>query len=137
MFTASVLLALVLQIPQVPSLAPPLLEHADAVATMQPPIVVTAGSRLAWDYPDSDISNVTRFEMQLDGGAWVTAGMPTATAGPTGFQTYATPFPALTPGNHTVTVRACNVDICSDAAAPLGFKLVVVPAVPGGLRVIK
>jgi hypothetical protein len=43
------------------------------------------------------------------------------------------PFPAFTPGNHTLQITAQNVAGESGKSSPLSFTFVVVPAVPTGL----
>jgi hypothetical protein len=45
-------------------------------------------------------------------------------------------LPALTPGNHTVTVKACNTELCGDASTPFAFTFVVKPGVPTALGLI-
>lgn len=101
--------------------------------------VAVAGDRIAWDYKDADLSNyaVNRFEIQIDSGAWTSVGIPTQTTATADGKTYLVPFPALQPGNHTVSVRACNADLCSAGLGPLGFKLAVVPVDGSNLRIVK
>lgn len=43
------------------------------------------------------------------------------------------PFPAFTPGNHSLTLTAANVAGESGKSSPLSFTFVVVPAIPTGL----
>lgn len=73
--------------------------------------------------------NTDRYLLIVDGGAPTDLGRPT----PTG-QTYATPFPALTPGTHTITICAENVAGRS-CAAPLSVAVVVVPTTPTQVRI--
>lgn len=49
---------------------------------------------------------------------------------------WTTPFPAMTPGNHTIEVAACNIAGCS-WSDPLGVVLVVIPNKPLQLTVIQ
>jgi hypothetical protein len=104
-------------------------------ASMQAPPVATAGQSIGWDYTDADVAagGVVRFELQVDGGTWSNVGM-TKVAGST--LTYSTPIPALTTGEHTVSVRACNTALCGDASTPLAFVLAVKPAPASNVRVI-
>ena len=93
-------------------------------------------SAFEFDYLDADLTtgSVTRFEMQIDDGAWGSIGIPTDTAPISGGRTYRVPVPALVPGDHTVRIRACNVDVCSTAAV-LTFRLIVMPVAPTNLRI--
>ena len=104
------------------------------MAQTQTPVATSTAS-IAWDYPDADLSagGVTRFEVQYDGGTWADAGMAKL-AGATA--TYSTPIGALTPGSHSVAVRACNASLCGDSTSPLAFVLAVKPAQASNLRVI-
>jgi hypothetical protein len=104
--------------------------------------VAVSGDKFGWDYAAADITqySVVRFEIQVDGGAWASVGLPTPFTNPqtaAGKQTYAVPFPAMQPGQHTISVRACNVDLCSAGIAPFAFKLAIVPADGSNGRVIK
>jgi hypothetical protein len=46
-----------------------------------------------------------------------------------------TPFPAFTPGNHSLTVTAANAAGETAKSAPLNFTFVVVPSIPQNLRI--
>jgi hypothetical protein len=111
------------------------LSFTRGVSAQQQPPVATAGAQVAWDYADADIAAgaVVRFEIQVDVGAWSDVGM-TKLAGAAA--TYAAPIPALQTGQHTVSVRACNTNLCGDATSPLAFVLAVKPATAKNLRVI-
>ena len=109
-------------------------------AQQAPPAV--AGDKFAWDYVEADIASygVNRFEIQVDAGAWTAVGIPAAfTDAQTGAgkKSYSVPFPAMQPGNHTISVRACNADVCSAGIAPFGFRLAIVPAEAGNGRIVK
>jgi hypothetical protein len=108
------------------------------VVTAQTQVIIGT-ERFAWDYPDADLASgaVTRFEVKYDDGAFTSVGIPTETADIPGGKTYKVQFSALKPGTHTVTARACNVDVCSEPMAPLGFVLAVVPSIPSNPRIIK
>jgi hypothetical protein len=92
---------------------------------------VTPSQFVAWD--QSDYTNVTRFEIRVDSGAWADVGKPAATGT---LNTVQVQMPAMTPGAHALTVRACNVAGCSAATAPLNVTLVVVPTTPGIPRIV-
>lgn len=101
----------------------------------------TPGQAFGFDYLTSDLATyaVIRFEQQIDGAAWVDVGIPTVANDaqtPAGATTYRVAIPALTPGAHTVTWRACNATACSAAATPLAFTLVVQPPTVSGGRIV-
>jgi hypothetical protein len=54
-----------------------------------------------------------------------------------GKKSYAIPFPATQPGNHTISIRACNPDVCSEGIAPFAFKIAVVPVTGSNGRIVK
>lgn len=76
--------------------------------------------------------------MQTDNGTWSDVGIPTPandSSTPTGNNTYKFDIPALTPGNHTVAFRACNIAGCSSPLA-LSFTLVIVPPPVSAVRIV-
>lgn len=77
--------------------------------------------RLAWDH---DGINTDLFKVLAD-GVVVTDNIPSTAR--------AVAFPALTPGNHSLTVQACNLAGCS-SSAPLLVVVVVMPAPATNLR---
>src|SRR5262245_49349996 len=85
-----------------------------------------------WDYPDAEIADVTRFDVRVDGGAYVSAGIPNPETLPdtmAGHKSFRYPLPPITNGTHSVAVRACNTLDCSfDVAA--AFKLIGPPKNP-------
>ncbi len=87
---------------------------------------VTAGpgAQLAWDH---DRVNTTRFEAVIDGNVNNPRdiGLPA---------TNLWPLPALTGGNHSVQLRACNAAGCSGWSTALQIQVIVVPGVPTNLR---
>ena len=100
----------------------------------------TPGQAFAFDFVTADLAtySVTRFEMRVDTGTWVSVAIPTVandTQTPAGSSTYRVAIPALTPGAHSVAFRACNSGGCGTASAPLDFTLVIVPPPPSGVRV--
>jgi hypothetical protein len=92
---------------------------------------VTPSQFVAFD--QSDYTNVERFEVRIDSGTWATVGKPAATGAA---NTVQIAMPAMTPGAHGLTLRACNAAGCSAATAPLNVTLVVVPTTPGNPRIV-
>jgi hypothetical protein len=79
---------------------------------------------------EHDGLNTTRYEVCVD-------ALPCTTIATTNTATtYFSPFPAVTPGQHTATVRACNPDICSDPSNQIEFKFVALPNAPSGLTIV-
>lgn len=99
---------------------------ARAEAQTQVPSPTPATTRILWDH---DGINTDRYLLIVDGGTPVDLGRPT----PVG-QTYSTPFPALTPGTHTLVICAENVAGRS-CAAPVSVAVVVVPTTPTAVRI--
>lgn len=99
------------------------------------PPVVTGSQFFAWDYTDAQIANaaVNRFEMSIDAGAFGSIGMATKIDGQ---EAYKIAIPPLPTGTHTVSLRACNANICSDQSSPLSFVLTVQPTPVGTVRII-
>lgn len=95
-----------------------------APALAQQPIAGT--ERLAWTH---DGINVSRFEATVDAAAPVTLTVTQAGTD------YTAPLPAMTPGTHTIAVRACNVAGCS-APLTIAVRVVVVPSAPTNLRLV-
>lgn len=93
-----------------------------ATATAQTP--APPGARLAWDH---DRVNTTRFEAIFDGATQnvTNMGLPS---------TNEWPLPALSAGPHSVQIRACNSAGCSAYSTALQIQVIVVPGVPGNLR---
>jgi hypothetical protein len=108
---------------------------APVQAQSPPPPVATASQSFGFDYKDSDLSAsvVTRFEMAIDAGAYVSVALPPVANDaltPTGSSTYKVPIPALVTGTHTVKYRACNASLCSTDSPVLTFVLAVQPPTP-------
>lgn len=95
-------------------------------AAAQTPPVLGDNDAIGFDYLDADFVQwqVTRFENQYDGGAWVTISPPvySQTSGVTTY--FVRPQDISTPtGTHTVTFRACNTQGCSTGTAPFQFAI--------------
>lgn len=101
------------------------------VAAAQVPFPIPPGYRICWD--QSTPADVTRFESNLDGGAFGDVGkVPESATSPNSF---CQPFPAVTLGTHNYQVRACNVYGCS-ATLPFDFTVGVVPGVPSNIHIV-
>jgi len=98
-----------------------------AAAQTQVPSPTPPSTKLAWDH---DGVNTDGYKLVVDGAA-TDLGKPAPVTG----QTYEVPFPALTPGTHTLIVQACNLAGCA-SSAPFPVQVVVVPAAPGALRIV-
>lgn len=109
-----------------------LIAAADPAAAQTPP-PVTPGATLLFDH---DGLNVASWDMQLDTGAWTTVspvrGDRIGTTTPAVYA-WAVPFPAATPGAHTLKIRACNIAGCA-VSDPYAFQMVLIPSKPGNLR---
>ena len=101
-------------------------------AAAQP--AVTPGALLFFDH---DGVNVASWGLQVDAGEWVsiapTKGGQVGTTTPAVY-TYSVPFPAATPGAHTLKLRACNIAGCSDSD-PFAFQMILLPAKPVNIRI--
>jgi hypothetical protein len=101
-------------------------------------VSVSAARPVVWDYSDADLKTglVNRFELSIDGGAFVDVGRVRADdADQTpGTVSYKTSLPPLMVGPHTVDVRACNVTECSPVAS-FAFVVSITPAKVSNLRI--
>lgn len=88
--------------------------------------------RAIWDYDDTQISAITRFEVKVDTGNWQSIGIPFAELFSTtlpGHHSYVYIIPTVSNGQHSFQVRACDSIECSfEATAP--FKLIGPPKNP-------
>jgi hypothetical protein len=107
---------------------------ATLVAQVVAPVVLP-GQSLKWNFNAAELAvgPVVRFELQVDTNPWTDVGLPNATP-VSGDVEYSTALPAMTPGLHTLNLRACSVDICGNAAVK-SVKLVVVPVTPRDLQI--
>ena len=97
----------------------------------------TGTSQLAWDQANATVTEAQAFTYRVysDGGA--TGAMlvsVTCVAGPSSTICSA-PFPAFTPGPHTLQLTAANAAGESAKSAVLSFTFVVVPSAPGNPRI--
>lgn len=80
---------------------------------------------IGFDYLTADLTSfsVSGFSVQWDAGVWTSIGIPAAAALPdtiVGGATYKV-IPSFTTGNHTFSVRACNLAGCSAGTSPFAF----------------
>ena len=116
-----------MRITQIPLLALLALALTAVGAQAQGPTPVLPTAQLAFDHDGVDTE---RYELQIDGGAW--AVTPTTSAA----GVYTLPMPALTPGAHTLAVRACGPAGCSASSNAVTLWLVIIPAPPGQFRIV-
>ena len=122
--------------------------YATMGAVFQNPPVGTKLDSLRWEHQTVDITAaaVNAFQLCYDAITPCSTITPsaaqftptTAQGGPpaAGNTAYKMLLPALTVGNHTVTVKACNTDGCGVATAPFAFRFAVIPGTPTGVAVI-
>lgn len=152
----SMLAALFVLVSALPSIAqvqaplvPTLVEYVETGAVMfQNPPVGTRLDSIRWEHNTADITAaaVNRFELCYDAVtpcSTITPAAaqftPTAAQGgapAAGNTAYKMLLPALTVGQHQVTVKACNADACGNATAPFVFRFAVVPGTPVGVGLI-
>lgn len=127
-----------------------LLFTCPSILSAQPPTVATATQSFGFDYKDADLTTFTviRFEMAIDpvltagvitSATWSSVAIPPKANDaqtPAGSSTFKVPIPALTTGNHSVSFRACNAQVCGDASTPTAFVLAVKPPTPGPARIL-
>lgn len=108
--------------------------RVEPVETQQPAASV---SRLAWDQAAPDLASAQGYTYRYypDGAANGTVlGGVTCTGTIAPFICVA-PFPAFTPGPHSLTLTAANLAGESVPSAPLSFVFVVTPAAPTNVRI--
>lgn len=102
------------------------------VALAQPAVTPGAGA-----FFDHDGVNVASWGLQLDGGTWTAIapvkGARVGTATPAVYE-WSFPFPAATPGPHTLKLRACNIGGCTESDA-FAFQMIVLPSKPTNIRI--
>ena len=96
----------------------------------------TSASKLVWDQAAASLAEAQGFTYKLYADGSTTANVLTSTtctgtASPFVCQNN---FPAFTPGTHSITLSTSNAAGESAKSAPFTFTFVVVPSVPGNLR---
>lgn len=111
-----------------------------AVASAQTP--VTTASKIAWDQqaPSLAEAQAYAYKYYADGaatGVALTGVVCTSITAPTGgvVPQCEAPFPAFTPGSHSLALTAANDAGESVKSAPISFVVVVIPAAPNNLRI--
>lgn len=96
----------------------------------------TPDSRLAFNQiaPDLATAQAYVYRVYADGGAPNSLASVTCSGATSPFVCSA-PFPAFTPGAHTVTLTAVNAAGEGPMSAVFGFTFVVLPAAPQNLRI--
>lgn len=84
--------------------------------------------RIAWEH---DKTALHHFELKIDGNAYAEIVPVEVSSG-----SYRTPVPSMTPGQHTIYVRACSSSKCgADAQLLVSLEVIVAPVT--GLRIIR
>lgn len=100
----------------------------------------TTGTPLSWDQAAPDLATAQSYSYAVSVDAQPTVVLTATCVAPvppaTAFNCSA-PFPAATPGAHTLTLTASNAAGVSAPSAPLAFTFVVIPATPTNLRIGK
>lgn len=98
-----------------------------------------ATNKLAWDQSAPTLADAQTYTYRLyaDGAttAQTVASVTCAASATAGVFACEAPFPAFTPGNHTVALSAVNLAGESPKSATMAFTFIVTPAVPTGLRI--
>jgi hypothetical protein len=104
--------------------------------------VATPGVSLAWDIAGADLVTVQGYTYRYypdgatpDGATPGTVLTGVTCSGAASPFTCSVPFPAFTPGSHTLTLTAANVAGESIPSAPFSFVFVVVPGAPSNIRI--
>lgn len=114
-----------MRIPRIPVLVLLAVLLAPLSAVAQAPVLPTSRLGFSHDGVDTD-----RYELRVDGGAWAT--VETQEDG----DIFTVAMPALTPGEHTLALRACGAAGCSASSAPLPIRVVIVPSPPTDLKIV-
>lgn len=99
----------------------------------------TPSSQIGWDQDAPDMATAQGYTYQylLDAAAPVVLPGHKCGTGPapTTFSC-AAPFPAITPGPHSLTLTASNIAGASLPSTPLSFVFVLIPSPPKNLRIV-
>lgn len=100
-------------------------------------VPVTGANKIGWDQAAPTLADAQGYTYKYFADA-ATAGIALAAVTCTGTTSpyqCEVPFPAFTPGNHTLTLTAGNLAGESAKSAPLSFAFVVTPGAPVNLRI--
>ena len=98
---------------------------------------VTTANKIGWDQSAPTLAEAQSYVYKYYPDA-ATAGVALASvtcAGTTSPYQCEVPFPAFTPGSHTLTLTASNAAGESAKSAVLAFAFVIIPASPNNLRI--
>jgi len=106
-----------------------------ALLLQQPPATPT--SLLAWDQPAPDLATAqsASYALAIDQAPPVVHPGVTCAGSASPFLC-TLPFPAITPGPHTLTVTTSNTAGSAAASAPLSFTFIAVPSPAMNLRIM-
>lgn len=94
------------------------------------------GATLVWDQPNATAPEAQGFTYRYyPDGATTGVVLGSVLCGGSPVVTCAAPFPAFTPGSHTLTLSAGNLAGEGPKSVPLGFVFVVAPSAPVQLRI--
>jgi len=114
-----------------------LLLVAGAAMAQTPPTPVFSGKALGWDQTAASLDEVISFTYRyyLDGSATGQVLPNITCTGTTVTFACSSPFPAVTPGPHTIKLTAGNQAGESAPTGALSFTFMLVPSTPTGLRI--
>lgn len=97
----------------------------------------TPSSKLVWDQPNADAATAAAYAYKVypDGGANGVSLTGVTCSVVSGVTVCVVPFPAFTPGPHTLSIDATNVAGTSPRGPVLSFTFVVVPSAPVNMRI--
>lgn len=95
-------------------------------------------SKLGWDQDAPTLSDAQAYTYKYyaDGSSTGAVLSNVTCTGSTSPFVCTAPFPAFTPGNHSIKLTASNLAGESSSSLPLDFTFIVTPSVPRGLRII-
>src|SRR5712691_8982551 len=96
-------------------------------------LLLLPGTAFAYNYLWDWTGPVDRFEMKLDGGAYVSVGLP-----PVALGTYTLPGDPTLTGSHSAVVRACTATGCTPDSNTLAFTVAPAPkpSAPTNLQIV-
>lgn len=96
--------------------------------TVKLPVPVPSTTSIQWIH---DGLNTDRFEIKVDADTYIDVGKPASADG-----VYKVSFPAMSPGNHTITVCAANIAGRACATPPVDVALIVIPISPNSVTIV-